>query len=658
MPSIEKVFSKSDLKYNYPEGLDLRPGRPTHDKIRDRLRQMARASHDKISKRHDVWNKLDKTTKAFIKLNEKESQWKQDDDRRPIQVVVPMTAVAADTLLTYFSSALLQLPYHRFQGSGPEDTVGALLLEKVIQSQNLKFKAGLSHHTVFRDSILYGIGGGAVRWEKKMGFRRVEQPVMDIGFLGKSLSLGSRTTRERAVLCEGNIVDNIDPYTMLPDPNVPIHRAQDGEYFGWVERTSFTNLLEREHTSDGRVFNVKFLAAKTRRLTSRFSGIRETGREDFKDDLPDSLVDHSRIVERNVTKPVDTVHFYVNLIPAEWELGSSKIPEKWIIGLSGDEVITEAVKMDLDHGMYPIAISAPDFDGYSVTPTSKLEIGYGLQEAADFMFNSHNANVRKAVNDVLIIDPFALNLKDFENPEPGKVIRTRQPAWGKGVDGFVKQLAISDITQNNIRDMGVIQNIHNLVSGAGDNVAGGIKVAGERISADQSRAARSGQASRMERMIMLTNMQYMHDMALIQAAHTQQFMSQDMYVNIVGEHQRILEQEYGGPITGNKAKVTPFDINVIYDIMPVDNTIKGGEFAEIWVQAFQAAQQNQEVASVIDMPKVFLHMMKLMGAENIYDFVRQGGQTPQLQPQVMPDDQVEGQVDAGNLVPLGGGGAY
>ena len=76
--------------------------------------------------------------------------------------------------------------------------------------------------------------------------------------------------------------------------------------------------------------------------------------------------------------------------------------------------MVRAKPLGLSHGMYPIACIAPDFDGYSVAPLSRLEMLQGLQTTVDWLFNSHIANVRKAINDMLIVDPYMLNMKDLQ----------------------------------------------------------------------------------------------------------------------------------------------------------------------------------------------------------------------------------------------------
>ena len=280
-------------KYSYPHELDLRPDKTKHRELVAKLREMARSSNDKMSKRHQVWNDIEKQMKAYIKLDKSERDLKAEDSRKPVSVVVPLSSVAADTLLTSFSSALLQLPYYRFQGAGPEDQIGAILLEKIIEHQSLKFKQGLALHTMFRDAIVYGLGAVSLDWRTKKVRVRRNQPILDMGYLGSMEAIGLETVRNVDTLYEGNSLQNIDPFCFLPDPNVPIQRFQEGEFVAGVERTNYLSLVRLEDEGGGQFFNVKHIGGRKNSMRSRFSRFEfsGSGRDNFKDDLPDQFTD-------------------------------------------------------------------------------------------------------------------------------------------------------------------------------------------------------------------------------------------------------------------------------------------------------------------------------------------------------------------------------
>ena len=142
---------------------------------------------------------------------------------------------------------------------------------------------------------------------------------------------------------------------------------------------------------------------------------------------------------------------YIDLIPKDWELSNNEYPEKWLFEVAADSIVIGAMKIEQNHGMYPVANASPDFDGYTPTPMSRLEVLYGLQHTMDWLFNSHIANVRKAINDMLVIDPWMVNINDVKDPKAGKLIRLRRPAWGKGkVSDYISQLISCIVTGKQI----------------------------------------------------------------------------------------------------------------------------------------------------------------------------------------------------------------
>src|SRR3990172_8601364 len=347
------------------------------------------------------------------------------------------------------------------------------------------------------------------------------------------------------------------------------------------------------------------------------------------------------------TNPVDTIKLYVNLIPKEWKLGSSESPEKWFFALSSDDVIISCHRAQHNHGMYPLAVASPEFDGYSITPMSRMEILYGLQGTLDFLFNSHIANVRKSINDMLVVDPYLVNINDLKDPEPGKLIRLRRPAWGHGVDKVVQQLTVQDITRANISDSAYITQWMDRISGADQSMQGAIRQGGpERLTKGEFQGTRGSAISRLQRIAMIVGMQFMQDVGTMFAVHTQQYMSKETYVKIVGRYAEQLSRTF----KSKNARVTPFDLAINYDTIVRDGSIPGGNFSEAWLQMFTTIAQTPELYQQFDVFRIFTYIAQQLGAKNIEDFKRVAGQTNVVQ---SPDEEVLNQVQAGNLVPSG-----
>jgi hypothetical protein len=629
-PVDTSSVTREDHKYVYPDGLKLKPGDALHQRILSKLNQYALSSSSIIRDRHKSWLEIDKKLSAFISTDKKERKVQEKDPRRPVSIVFPYTYAILETLVSYMVAAFFPEPIFRYEGSSPSDVAGAILLEKVINQQCQRTKVAVMLHTFFRDAAAYGFGAVSPYWEVKRGKR--DMVTQDPFF-------GAQRETVDVTIFEGNAIQNIDPYFYLPDPNVPINDVQKGEFVGWLDTDNYMNLLSEEQY-DPDLFNVRYIRNMGKRYTSVFGRDKSQRRH-----RPGT----SRTFGTNASAtidPVDVLHMYVKLVPEEWELGPGDIPEKWYFCVAADTIIIRAKPINMNHDMFPVCITAPDFDGYSPIAYSRLEVVQGMQVVIDWLFNSHIANVRKAINDVLIVDPYLINVPDLRNPGPGGIVRLRRPAWGRGVENAIKQLDITDITKTNLQDVSYIIQYMQQISGTDNPVMGTLRTGGpERLSAREFQGTAQGAVSRLERIAKITGAQGMQDIGYMFAHNCQQLMTEDVWIRTIGEWQDIVKEQFA--IQNGRVKVTPFDILVDYDLLIRDGSIPGGNFADSWIQLFQAVAGNESLMQRIDIFRLFKHIAVNLGAKNIDDF-----EIPQVQGQVLPDDQVEQQVQRGDLVAL------
>lgn len=637
-PSPGKLTdSSANFNYSYPGGIDLKPGSNLHQKLVSEILLRAQDARTVMSKRFDSWREIDRTLTVYKRPDEDEKEIQGKDSRKPVSIVFPYSYAIREIVLAYLTAIFLQDPIFRYDGRSPEDSVGAILLEKTISQQCDRSKVGLNLHTQLGDSLSYGMGIVTPWWDVVKGkkYVRSEEQVMVAGVPTTTSSKKSVET----VIFEGNRLDNISPYCYLPDPNVACHDIQRGEFVGWVANSNYINLL-KEESQDDSIFNVKYV-----KLCQNMRSI-------YGKDESDRQKKYGGASETNFqsTTKVDIIKMYINLVPKDWGLSPRETPEKWLFFLVNDTVIIKAQPINLTHDKYPVAVAAPDYDGYSQTPMSRLEILFGLQHTLDWLFNSHIANVRKAINDMIVYDPYLINGNDLKTPEPGKLIRTRRPAWGRGVKDSVQQLTINDITRGNISDSAFIVQWMQLIGGADSSMGGMLRQGGpERLSAAEFGGTKAGQAGRLERVSKVISMQSMQDIGYMFASHVQQLMDQETYVRTVGRWPEDIMKTYG--VENGMAKVSPMDLLIDYDVVNKDASLPTGENAKLWLDALQIIGQSPQLMQTFDTVRIFTQFALLAGAKNTEDFKLK---VQQMQPQVLPDQQVDQQVQAGNLVPIGG----
>jgi hypothetical protein len=639
-----------DISYDYAKGIDLTPENRLCQKIIQRVCRNAEDSYTKMSSRHSKWNEIDDTLKVYIRPDEYEKALKIKDKRRPTSIVVPYSYATIETIMAYLTKAFLTDSVFQFDGVGPEDTIPAKLLELVANQQVRRFKSDLEMHTSMRDALSYGFGASTVVWSEVWGKKTVMDDKPIYNMWGDAIGSNKVKLNKDALLFEGNEVIAIDPYKFLPDPTCSIHNIQSGDFCGWIEFQSFNKLISDESSGTGLV-NVKYLkTGKFNNTTSKYS-TDNSNRITKKDPMNDSTA-------RGRSQYVTLIHMYCQIIPKDWDLPGSdgnekgEYPEVWLFTVANETLVLRAQPLGLNHNRFPVAVAAPDYDGYSVTPLSRMELIDGLQTTLNWMFNSHMANVRKAINDMLIVDPSLINMEDLENPAPGKLIRLRRSAWGRGVENAVKQLNVVDITRQNMQDAEQIMALMQKSSAATDATMGIQRSGGERVTAQEYSGTMSMAISRLEHISTMISKQYMQDLAYFHGSQTQQLMSQEIYDKSIGNWPDILMDEFGSKgIDPRKAiKIDPFSILCDFDIIYKDGTQATADQLsnEFWSRNFQAILSSDKL-SQFDATKIFRHMARLNGAKNVGEFISQGGS---IEPNMQPNQQVASQVQAGNLIPL------
>ena len=628
----DSLYDRETFEYKYPEGLDLKPDSDFHKKLRHKIWNRAFESRAELSKRFSSWNDIDRVLTTYITLDDKEKLEKDKDSRKPVSIVFPYSYSMLEALLTYMSLAFFQTPMFQYEAVEAGDTEGAMLMEMLINLHTIKSKVALSLHTVIRDSFAYGVGIGVPGWKRTYGKIPIKTEIITQSNLGESSEKGVEFVD--SLIFEGNDLSNVDPYMWLPDPTVSSDNVQDGEFLGWIGNDNFLNLLSEEGEEDSGLFNVKYLKKKKDKRSAL--NVDQSARHDKFGGSPNQ----ARGITA-ATNPVDTINMYITLIPKEWELSESERPEKWFFKLASDDIIISAHKADHHHGLYPMAVASPEFDGYSITPNGRMEILAGLQGTLDFLFNSHIANVRKAINDMFVVDPYLINIKDLEDPQPGKLIRLNKPAWGHGVDKVVQQLNVTDITRTNIADSAYITGWMDRISGADQSMQGQQRQGGpERLTKGEFQGTRGSAVSRLQRLAQIIGMQFMQDIGTMFAVHTQQFMSQDTYVKVTGKYAEQLSSSFGNK---SRAKVTPYDLAIATDLIVRDGSIPGGNFSDIWLPLYKIIATDPALRQKYDHFRIFELIAKESGAKNIEDFRVVGTNT-------MNDEDVLNEVSKGNMV--------
>jgi hypothetical protein len=620
-------------RYDYPGRLNLQPGSELHDRLVGEVMVRAQEAQQVMSDKYPTWTALEKTMTGFVDLSEAEKAIKARDPRKPLPMVIPVGFAMVETIMSFLVKAFLDNPpLLPLSPQGPEDTYGTILLEMMVESINQHMRNDLATYRVFRDSQVYGFGVATPRWRSEWGWESRRPTMMDN--VRHYLNPAYRPPDEWSMLYEGAELVVIDPRLYWPDPSVPIDQPQNAEFVSWLDVTTTTALLEWEKSSGGDIFNARYAHA----IDARCNTLGE-----FTEDLYTKRAGgENQQLPRS--HPAHVVWMHINLVPREWKLGSSEYPEKWVFGVAGGNVLIQARPQGLRHNRFPVAVVAPDSSGRDVTPISRLELVYGMQRYTDWLCASLVEAQRQDVGGRWLVDPSVINMNDLQDTQR-RFIRARRSQWGKGrLTEALHNFTTSGATQNNIAHASVMMQILKETSGAPDNIQGNMQTSGERRSATEARTAFSGALAKMERIAWMVGRQGIRDLGFLTATTTQQLISRGTYLSILGNRELQLRQEYG--VNSDMVFAGPLDLQVRFDCTPHDGSVPSGEYADTWLQVFQAVSGDPELRQMFDIPRTFMHLARLLGAKNVQQFLRNGGT---IMPQLAPEEAVLEQAATGKL---------
>jgi len=617
-------------------------GSKAHNLLREMVRQRVLESQRKLSDRYSQWEDNEKLFQAYQPVDDEDARRKETRKTgKPVYttITIPYSYATLLTAHTYWAAVFLsRSPIFQFTGRHGESQQKVQAMEALIDYQVRVGKMLVPLYIWAMDVGKYGMGIVGNYWDEETAVvvEDVEEPKT---FMGVPLPGTSHTVRKRRVVrgYRGNKLFNVRPQDFLPDPRVSVANLQDGEYVGRIVQIPWNTILKRK--AAGQLFNIEHLQRayaswQQTQVEEGHSAIERPARfGDFTYTTGDETGDkHPAVVE--------AVEMVVELVPKHYNLGDSDYPEKWVVTLGFDEVVIGLTPLGADHNRFPYFVQLYEFDTYSHSSRSMLEVLQPLNNVLDWLFNSHMFNVRKALNDQFIYDPSRIQEKDVRDGGPGRAIKLRPAAYGTDIRAAFMQLQTMDVTRSNLSDIEAIMSFFARVSGVNDNQMG-LPNPGGRKTATEIRSSTNMGINRLKTIAEFNSALGWDPLASVLIQNSQQEYDDEIVVRIVGD----LVQSAPGFIP-----IRPGDIDGFYDFVPVDGTLPVDRFAQanMWKEILIGLAKFPVLAAQYDLGGIFGWMAQLAGLKNVTQF--------KIKPQVMPDQQLLAQAQAGNLKPVQGTG--
>jgi len=607
--------------------LEIKFGSPLHKRVVEGVVARKRLARNRYADRYTAWEKDEETAIAYIKESSADAARRSLRDGKGIPqyttLVVPFSQAIYLAALTYWTSVFLGrqpiFQYTSRQGQGQDAVLG---LEALIDYQINVGGGQVPLYVWLADVGKYGLGVMGVYWDKEVS--RVSEIVEEEETIegiptGKKRKV--RRTQE-VTNYEGNRLFNIRPQDFFPDPRVPITRFQDGEFCGRHLEVGWNTLLQGE--ANARYFNIANL--KDRIKNSR-DGARDRGSSQVP--IPESQT-HDFLNDMGY---VNIDEMTIELVPSVWKLGASTLPEKWVFTVADDHVVIGAQPLGELHNKFPYAILSYEINGYSLYNRSMLELAQPLNNVMTWLVNTHFYNVRKAMNDMIIVNPERVEMADLLDPNPGTMIRTKAGFADIDPRTVVTQLKVTDVTQNHLRDLTLMMDLLQRMMGVNDSIMGAVN-SGGRKSATEIRTSSTFSINRLKMNAEFMSAVGFQPLAAMLVQSTQQHFDEEMELKIAGNT----------PGEQKTIKASPESIAGQFDFVSVDGTFPIDRFAQanLWRQIMVDMGSNPELAQRFDIGKVFEHVLQLQGIKNVDSF----------KVQVVPDAQAKAMAQAGQTTPV------
>jgi hypothetical protein len=613
---------------------EIKPGSPLSDKILEEVRRRVRFSERSFSTRRLQWRKAEDEIIAYLPESAADNRRRFQRENQGVPkyttIKVPYTYAVVMALHTYVCSVFLsRTPIFQFDGRHGEGQQSVLAVEALHDYQVRVGRMLPVLYSWFYDAARYGVGIISLYWTEKV--RRASEIQFTVDEFGNE-------TKEQVTIeipgYSGNEICNIQPRDWLPDPRLPMRDFQRGEFCGGRTKLSWLQIKEREKA--GYYTNVK---AIPRKLSPRFTDERD---DDSQVERPDDeFAEFSGYTGANREHPdiVPIYEMFIELIPSDWGLGDSDYPEKWVFTCTADwTVVLGAQPHGAYHCQYPYHFIELEPDAYALSNRGMPEILSGVQQTLDWLLNSHFFNVRASLNNLLVVDPMRVVMKDITDPTPGGVIRLRAGAAAIPGDP-VKQLQIGDVTRNHTNDFMQMIGVGERVSGINDQMLGAFTKTGRR-TATEVRTSSVGGVSRQKVETEYMSCTGMDTLAQQMVQNSQQYHNSATTVKIVGNLANLAGYEW--------LNVGPDDIQGFFDFVPVDGTLPLDRFAQanLWKEIMVAANSVPAIAMEYSMAKIFAWTAQLAGLRNLDKFRVELGSPEQL----------AAQAQLGNVIPMRAGG--
>lgn len=596
-----------------------------HKALLEHCKSLVNMSRGDMAEHYDHWEECDLVYRG--------KRFKDDEDKRankqgaPSKIVVPLTYAQVQTFVAFAMNLLQQREhFYELEGTGEEDHRAAKLGEALLD-QNLEANQfSLLLYQFLLDVGRFSMGVFKHSWVKETESVWVEEQVpvspgwgQPLAMLGQIFNptprFETKQVKQEQIAYMGNKLTCVSPFCFYPDTRFPLTRFQEGEFCADEEEVSMTSLRKGE--KDGIYAGVEYIEKlkpetwNTRR-GKRFAHVR-TENTTAKGQIESTVIRTSVQVELTPSK---------FLLSDGTPMGTSDVPEKWLVEYANDNRVIRAQPLGYVHNKFTYSLGQFSPDQQGLVNETISEMVSHLQAVIDWFVNSHITNVRKHISNRLVVDPAGVMFEDIRDHKP--VIRLKPNAANAGVDRFVKQLNVSDVTRGHISDVQTLMQFVFMTTSISDNLMG--QYHSGRRSAREAANTANASGTRLRTIVKLLYDGCLKPMGKDMISNLRDGLDEDTFVTLTGDafpdweaFDHFVLEDGRTKIRVNRTHLAGrYDFKVFEGILPSDKHMQAETLEQTLLALFRNPDGLAMLTQVLgyDPKKLFKEVLELRGVKH------------------------------------------
>ncbi len=457
-----------------------------------KIKNLVKMSRQTMSRQYPVWDAADRTYRGerYVDTADKKALARGE----PAKVIVPMSYTQVQTFTSFMVGLFTQRDYvFEIDGTGIEDAKPAKLSQATLERDLVynKFRGVLLPQWC-TDIGRFGLGIFKTDWTRVTVPIQVDKPAPSFSptpGMPSQIQPPMVKVWEQKTKYLGNRISVINPYRWFPDTRLPITRYRDGEFCADEAEYSKADLMKME--TEGQVAGIKFVP-------------KVPPAQDFDAENRRSPV----ITKEYILNQPDTLDRYILITEVQIRLNPSKtkIAEDTVIDDTIDQELVYFIWIANDSRIVKIVDSGYDhneflYDASQFFNDQTRQLNFGIseflgpsQDVMDWLMNSRITNVRKVIQNQLVVDPRYIEMQDLKDRNPVLRLKSTAPT-GLSIQTYLQQLSVTDVTTGHVMDMQNVAGFAKEATGINENLLG--QYSEGRRSAAQTNAVMSAGAQRL-----------------------------------------------------------------------------------------------------------------------------------------------------------------